>query len=593
MKSIKCIKIFIQINIPGIRLKIPEKIFLNKYKRQMYKYNQLKSHLNTSPTAYQFGKAVYINQTLGNITQYSLIWCSDLGTSFRKQVIVSDNSAAMQNNFINNQNNEIYTSDQVHNFLTRKPGHFYSIQGGGMSNVYFLVKTETHETIEDVCWNTIRLLHTIRWIPSTEIDEKFNLNIANHVNNDTVTWIPTIEKTAMISSLPDPDIHWVWFRKPGYCLTQEIIERASSWIVLNPGSKFHLWTDISTNADVDDFLKNIKPEWLSQFRASTTIHLRDETYSTMETVMSAIECDETAEGLRILRAEFESPERQARVFKTDFCRLFVLWLHGGIYTDFNDLLCLGPIKEAMAIYGMDQPLGVTDLYDLNHASNYFMYSPARNTHWMYIMKEMIKHFKYLINMIRDAEMETCVKQAVFKALESCASPTHIPQSVSELQTVYRRQELPYIGNEHINDGLWERILFVILVDCVPDPYKCWINARLDMLKRSQRRRRGASDPVFQTLSAEQIAELHGVIDGAFHTSFLFWWVDYNLRVLMHYTNLPIYCRMRKIPLSMLPFGYYFNYCCMMSYVGHIGDGTSYGMDGRKDVHIVNTYKDIA
>lgn len=559
----------------------------------MYKYNKLKSHLNESPTAYQFGKATYINQSVGNLIQFSLIWCSDIGVSFRKHVAVSEHTCIMQNNFINNQNDEMYQFDQIYSLLSRKPGHFYSIQAGGMNNFYILVKTEHRETIEDVCWNTLRMLHKIRWIPSTEIHEKFNLNIANHILKDTVNWISATEKDTLLSSISDPDIHWVWFRKPGYHLTQEIVERASSWIALNPGSKFHLWTDIPTKADVDDFLKNIKPEWLAPFRAATTIHLRDETYGTMETVMNAIACDETVEGLAILRAEFESPERQSRVFKTDFCRLFVLWLHGGIYTDFNDLLCLGPIKEAMAIYGMEQPLGVTDLYDLNHASNYFMYCPARDSHWMYIMKEMVKHFKYLIRMIRDADMEECVKQGVFKALESCASPTHIPQAVTELQTMYRRQELPYIGNEHINEGLWERILFVILVDCVPDPYKGWINARLDMLKRPQRRRRGASEPVFQTLSPEQIGELRGIIDGVFHTSFLFWWVDYNLRVLMHYTNLPIYCRMRKIRLAMLPFGYFFNYCCMMSYVGHIGDGTSYGMDGRKDVYISNVYKNIA
>jgi hypothetical protein len=456
-----------------------------------------------------------------------------------------------------------------------------------MTNVYILVKTDTYESIDDVCWNTLRMMHKTRWIPSTEVEELFHLNVADHVTNEMVSWMPKKEKMELISSLPDPDVHWVWFRKPGYCLTQEIVERASSWIVLNPGLRFHLWTDIPTLSDVDDFLRNIKPDWLAQFRAATTIHLRDETYGMMETVMKEMECEETREGLNILRAEFESSERQARVFKTDFCRLFVLWLHGGIYADFNDLLCLGPIKEALAIYGTEQPLGVTDLYDLNHASNYFMYCAVRDTHWMYIMKEMIKHFKYLIRMIRDAEIETCVKQAVFKALESCASPTHIPQPVSELQTVYRRNDLPYIGNESISDSLWERILFVILVDCVPQPYKSMIDARLDLLKR-QRRRRGP-EPTFQTLTAEQIGELKGVIDEAFHTSFLFWWVDYNLRVLMHYTNLPIYCRMRKIPLSMLPFGYFFNYCCMMSYVGHIGDGTSYGMEGRKDVHIANIY----
>lgn len=561
----------------------------------MYKYDKLKSHLNASPAAYQFGKAYYIGQTVTNLSQFSLLWCSDFGASFRKQVIVSENSAQSSNNFISNQNAEVYTPDSIQTFITRKAGHFYSIQAGGMSNTHILVKTENHESLEDVCWNTLRMLHEIRWIPSTDMKEMNALGVANHVRNALVTWIGAEERRKRIEAVPAPDIHWVWFRKPGYCLTQEIIERASSWIALNPDSRFHLWTDIPTEEDVSDFLKNIKPDWCARFRTATTIHLANETEHVMESVLQTLGGDgsdsETAEGLRLLRAEFASTERQARVYKTDFFRLFVLWYHGGMYADFNDLLCLGPIREALAIYGCDEPLGVTDLHDLNHASNYFLYSPARNMHWFDIIKDMVKHFVYLIRMVRDAEMEDCVKRGVLAALESCASPIHTPQPVSELQNVYRRHELPYIGNEHIPESLWERILFVILVDCVPEPHKSAINARLDMLKRPARRR-GVTAPTFQTIGSEAMAELRGIIQERFHASFLFWWVDYNLRVLMHYTNLPIYCRMRQLPLVLLPFGYYFNYCCMMSYVGHIGDGTSYGMDGRKDVHIENVYNEI-
>jgi hypothetical protein len=469
-----------------------------------------------------------------------------------------------------------------------------------MTSVYVLVKTDEYESIEDVCWNTLRMLHKIRWIASTEMYEQNILGIAQHTLPILVSWISSTEKKALLAATPDPDVHWVWFRKPGYSLTQEIIERAISWIALNPGSKFHLWTDIPTEDDVVDFLKLVKPEWLERFRSATTIHLLSETNNVLESVLHAVECAETAEGIRMLRAEFESAERQSRVYKTDFFRLCVLWYHGGIYADFNDCLCVAPIKEAFAIYGMEQPLGVTDLYDLNHASNYFMYSPVHNDQWLHIMKEMLQQFVYLIRMLRDAEMEACVKQAVLKTLESCVSPVLVPQPVSELQTIYKRQTLPHIGNENISDVLWERILYVVLVDCVPEPYKSFINARLDLLKRSLRSQRSQrsqqsqqSPPTFQTLTADQISELRVIIDVKFHTSFLFWWVDYNLRVLMHYTNLPIYCRMRKLELSLLPFGYLMNYCCMLSYVGHIGDGTSYGMDGRKDVHVSNIYKDVA
>jgi hypothetical protein len=554
----------------------------------MYKYGDLKAHLNTSSSAYQFGKAVYLHQSIPYLPQFSLVWCA-YGPSFRKQIMVSTNSTQATNNYVSNQNNEMYTMEQLTTFLTTKPGHFYSIQAGGMSNSYILVKTDQQESLEDVCWNTNRMLHMIRWIVTTEMKEELALGVAQHVNQTSVVWMNSDEKRTLIESIPIPDIHWVWFRKPGYHLTQEIIERASSWIVLNPGSKFHLWTDIPTEADVEDFLKNIHPEWKAQFRAATTIHLLHETNHIIESMLEILDNDETAEGIRLLRAEFASSERQSRVYKTDFFRLFVLWYCGGVYTDFNDLLCLAPIREALAIYGCESPVGVTDLYDLNHASNYFMYCPARNTHWLDILKGMVSHFVYLIRMIRDESMEACVKQGVLKALESCTSPTHISQPISELKAVYSRHELPHIGNEHISDSLWERILFVILVDCVPEPYKGIINTRLDMLKRT---RRGKTTPVFQTLKAEEIGELRDIIETKFHVSFHFWWVDYNLRVLMHYTNLPIYCRMRKIPLALLPFGYFVNYSCMLSYVGHIGDGTSYGMDGRKDYYVGNVYKNI-
>lgn len=558
----------------------------------MYKYDKLKTHLNESPSAYHFGKAKYIGTSIPNLYSYALIWCSEYGATFRKNVRCEKSSATMENNFACLQNNETYEMDKLQSFLSRKEGHYFNIQCGGMSNLHVLVKTDAHETIDDVSWNTLRLLHMIRWVPSTDMEEKSSLGVALHALPTRVVWMNRDEIRTVVDKIPDPDIHWVWFRKPGYFLTQEIIERATSWIALNPASKFHLWTDIPTEADVDDFLKNIKPDWCRRFRNATTIHLQHETNHIMETVLQTLETAETAEGMRLLRAEFASAERQSRVYKTDFFRLFVLWYCGGVYADFNDLLCLGPMKEALAIYDIDQPLGVTDLYDLNHASNYFMYCPAKHDGWLNMMKEMVKHFEFLIRLVRDAELEAAIKEAVLKTLDSCMSPNPVSQPVLALQTLYNRHELPYIGNEHISDQLFERLLYVILGDCLPSPHNKVVDERHEYLRRPKKRRGAAADPVFQTFTAEQIAELRVSIETKFHTSFLFWWVDYNLRVLMHYTNLPIYCRMRKMPLCMLPFGYFFSYLCMLSYVAHIGDGTSYGMDGRKDVYIANYYNPI-
>ena len=556
----------------------------------MYNYAGLKRASNASTEAHRFGKLRHLGTSVPQLIEYSIIWCADIGYSFRRAIRVEERSSQIEHEFISNQNQNQYTFDKMLSFLNSSPGQFYNIQCGGCSNIHLLVKLPIVNVSEElIAWNALRFLHLIRWVPLTGSDVVSVMNIPQHLESLEVKWVDEPSFKTLVNSVPAIDVNWVWFRRPGYKLTQEIMERTTSWIAINPDCRFHLWTDIPNQEELDDFLSLLKPEWRDRFVSKTTIHMRDETNALIEDVLVELTSPETEEGIALLRSEFACPERQARVYKTDFARLFILYKHGGIYADFNDLLCGGSVRELLAIYGTNEPLGVTDLADLNHASNYFMYSPKNSNTFFNMISSMVCDVKYLVRMMRDTEIEALVKTYVYKSLESCKSTLIGHQDISELPVCFNRQQLPYIGNESISATLWERILFVILVECAPDQYKACLNARLTEMKKPARSR-GRKGIDFQALTEDDIAIISKSIEEKYHAAFLFWWTDYNLRTLMHFTNLPIYCRMRKIPLSLVPFGYFMSYSCILSWFGHIGDGTSYGMDGRKDVRVAELYQ---
>jgi hypothetical protein len=455
-----------------------------------------------------------------------------------------------------------------------------------------------------VRWNALHFLHTIGFIESTGgVDsQKYVLGIATRVKRCLVPFVSAEERLARIAAIPAVDIHWVWFRRKGYRLTQEIIERAYSWIALNPGCRFHLWTDIPDRADFDDFMSVIEPEWRDQFMKAVTVHLHDETYAVIEKAFTHMESlNPTSSALRkgilLLRAEFDSVEKQSRVYKTDFVRLFILGMVGGVYADFNDCVCMMPVRDVIALYGYDTPLGVSDLYDVHHASNYFLYCPppasdgGGNIYWNNIVVDMVEHVPHLVTLIRNMDICAAVRTYVQRAIRGLVSESVETMDSSELDTLYTRQQLPHCGNEHLDVNMWNRFVYILVGEIANavggNELRAKIRPRIDYSKNPARRTRGRSN-TFAVIDDATIESMLSYIgdDSVYNQLFLFWWTDYNLRVLMHYTNLPIFCRMRRIPLTFLPFGYLLTYSCALSWVGHIGDATSYGMDGRKDhIHI--------
>lgn len=573
----------------------------------MLEYSKLGSL--KSPT---FGKLECISKSAcPNISHYSIVWCADTGASYSHRIDISAGSCSTTPEFTCNQTKRSLHHTALQTKLSETPGHYYSAQLGGSSSSHLLMKLPACETAYDdalVRWNALHFLHKIGWIEYTggSVKKQHVLGVATHVERCLVPWVSAEERAARIAAVPAVDIHWVWFRRAGYRLTQEIVERAYSWIALNPGCRFHLWTDIPTRADVDDFMSAVEHEWRVAFMGAVNIHLRDDTYGVIDDAFKYIEALNPAvrKGMELLRAEFDSLEKQSRVYKTDFVRLFILGIVGGVYADFNDCVCLAPVRDIIALYGYDTPLGISDLYDVNHASNYFMYCPPRgaggsesdgNLYWNNIIADMIEHVPHIIALIRNMDLGVAVRLFVERAIRGLASESVETMDSSELDKLYMRRQLPHCGNENLDVNMWNRFVWVIVGEIASavggGELRVKIQPRMEYSKNPGRARGGGRHGGGAGTAASFIVIDNATIDAmlayirddsVYNQLFLFWWTDYNLRVLMHYTNLPIFCRMRNIPLVFAPFGYLLTYSCALSWVGHIGDGTSYGMDGRKD-----------
>jgi hypothetical protein len=204
----------------------------------------------------------------------------------------------------------------------------------------------------------------------------------------------------------DRQIHWIWFREKGFHLPDKIIHRARSWIELNPDFKCYLWTNLVDRLELDDFLLTLSQEHRNLFeQGKIIVKYQHETFSCVTQFIEHVDPQQrhvllnlfehhqpittaeikTSEELQrhitttIITTEQKKPFKIDRIFKTDILRIILLFLHGGIYCDFNDTVCFYPMKYLLTFY-RDQFFVGTD-YDTDHPiyrNNYFLYTSFKN-----------------------------------------------------------------------------------------------------------------------------------------------------------------------------------------------------------------------
>ncbi len=375
----------------------------------------------------------------------------------------------------------------------------------------------------------------------------------------------------------DRQIHWVWFRRtPTWRLTEEIVLRAASWIELNPGYQFHLWTNLADAAELTDFLADlptdVRERYFSTETPRITVHFAAEF---RDTVFDWLAANVNAETQAVFATVWESRERQDIIMKTDYTRNILLAVRGGIYTDFNDLMCLAPIEPVLEAHA-GAFIGVTDNNTSQNASNYFMYAAAGNTDWNRITVRCTETLPAIRALIYDSAAEAAARGFVTQVLEGRAVDMTAIQTVVNAYPTYRDR----IQAKHFLYSVCMAVEFALGREA-PGAHQI-----AEFLRRN---RHGRMKPTFQSEVIGLLSGIRGEVAqimadaDRFAASWRFARTDMYLNFIMHSSNLPIYCRQKEIPIWLTPFSYLLRYACLLSFVGHLGDGSSYGMDPSRQV----------
>jgi hypothetical protein len=350
----------------------------------------------------------------------------------------------------------------------------------------------------------------------------------------------------------DRQVHWVWFRKPGYRLTEEIVLRAGSWIELNPAMRFHLWTSLSGPEELADFLCDLPVELRESYFKKIDVHYQEEFHDAIFCWLEQNISDTTV--IDVFHQVWISSERQDIVMKTDYSRNILLAIYGGIYTDFNDLLCLAPV-EPLLIAHAGSCIGVSDNLTANNASNYFMYAGEDCQEWQDIVRRQTATIVEVRNMIYDQGALEYARHVMLDLLDG-----RLPQD---------SRDAALLTTRHL---VFTICLTVREITRHPD---------LSQFIRKHSHGRMREDFIGKAAALLARPEIADTIRTAvWDTHWRHARTDCLLTPIMHRTNLPIYCRQQGIPIFLHPHGYLLRYGSMMSYVGHLGDASSYGNEAQ-------------
>jgi hypothetical protein len=556
----------------------------------MYNYINIKNKDNNKSNSF-FGK--WKKCDAQECVSKDIIWLSDEGMSIRRNFEHMDNCFFIKKSFYHVQQKVQIDENKLINHIEKENCDYYFIKTGDDMSYFIrinklLLLDDEQKNNNLIMFNLYNYIYQHNLISNTQHDDvNFNLvNVKNKMLNIKIYFNDYCYFDDKIKNLSEISVHWVWFRKNNRKLTREISERALSWIIINPKSEFHLWTNLNDEFEFKEFISELEDYMQKIFISKITVHYNDETVCLYNEFMQEYEMSNyyDRESCELMNSEFSSHFKNSLIFKTDIVRLMILYMKGGVYVDFNDCLCMSPIKYVFLSHNLDLPIGVSDKNDLNHASNYFLYSPQKCKLWQNWTFEMIKNCKYIIQFLHNDIMKNEIKSlclAFAEKLKVDGNSVIDDGEYNNLNDTYIKiySAIPYLGNKPKTITLthWKILIHTIIRDLLLDENSKYT---IDILMTDIKKTKRGQNNNKATKSYSKIIFDDSNFYGNFDAIYGFWWTDYSLNTTMHFTNLPIFCRMMKYDLYLLPFGYYTRFGCLLSYVCHLGDGGSYGFENK-------------
>lgn len=385
------------------------------------------------------------------------------------------------------------------------------------------------------------------------------------------------------------DLHWVWFRKPGAYVRDVVYKRAQSWIDCNPELSFHLWTNLSGPQEADDFFHNAPKEFLSRI----TIHYFDEMCEIAKFYISKHPSDLSFDLYKTILQD--TIHQSSMVLKTDLFRVMLMLERGGWYTDFNDTICLIPlrflVKQTSSTSTIPRYFGTCFNHDI--VNNYLMYITRDDPYCIEKMHSIMNNSIYLYEkMQKNDSMHFFIDiMKEFTEIALNTQETSLTKATfhkyDEWLHTYRREYLmrinPCINTAfEMSDSELLRIIYAIWKHIAPsESCENWINELKNIVRFNRVRRRDIQWKDRSRTFAFHIEDMKKLRD-ALHNlpeSFSNWFcseiINVNIGKIMDVTNLGFVCRKDENRVT-IPHCYLYGNCTFLTSILHIGDGTSVG-----------------
>jgi hypothetical protein len=216
------------------------------------------------------------------------------------------------------------------------------------------------------------------------------------------TW-KSIEESPPIDNIT---LHWVWFRKNEYKLTQRVETCVKTWLDMNSEMQFSFWTDIVDETELDDFLSLCDESFKNEFKTRVKImYLED----ILEFLNIYFESYKDREAIKKFNKEIfiklikDREYNKTLIAKTDYLRGMILHHFGGMYADFNDCCCMIPIKYWFHELIRKQPFILPcDTFNEKQISNFFLYVPKGSQEFRKLHFEVLDGFKGILKCFKDS-----------------------------------------------------------------------------------------------------------------------------------------------------------------------------------------------
>lgn len=476
------------------------------------------------------------------------------------------------------------------------------------------------------------------------LQEIFNLYCVIVKNQSNFTNFFQMSKLAEKLTDVDKQINWIWFREKNFKLPNKIMNRANSWIILNPSFKFTLWTNLKNTDELNDFISELNSEnkqyftcgkitvkyqsdienCIQQFCLLNSDKIKDsvtilkhlyfqneiETKTDIQTIFTTTQTVTTS----TVTTHTPNNYKINRIFKVDLLRIIILSLYGGVYCDFNDTICFYPLEYLLPLYIGDYFIG-TD-YDIEHPvfrNNFFIYSSFENKQFFNMTIKCINQATREYIRITDNSYIRQFVDLTDKILSNIETKTSISgNELTILNNIIDNQSIRQSIENLIKTDTHKTVTRILLMVCeIIQYFEKYIpslksvgdrlNQELDnvavnqldiyIVRRKMMRRRRTQyitlDSVID-INKMFISNLKYCDTYDFHEYFL---MKYAIHMttgdLILSTNIAFISDFKNEHLNLVPFSR-LNRLSTISMITHIYDGTSYGLDKNYNI-LPNSY----